>query len=177
MNAKECDRESRRDTWFENRLVSKSGCQDGGLLCMHKIENRSLWREEMSYGGGTKSVCPKDGWRVLLPVHFWYCSSKRHLDGSLSKTLWVGLFVRTSEEKMLQRFFIEAHIYSSVEELWTHDPKVVSLNPVCDRHFVSLRRLFTLLILTRCINGYQLRLGRLGSLCEGLATLPQQHHE
>ena len=21
MNAKECDRESRRDTWFENRLV------------------------------------------------------------------------------------------------------------------------------------------------------------
>ena len=24
MNAKECDRESRRDTWFENRLVGKS---------------------------------------------------------------------------------------------------------------------------------------------------------
>ena len=34
-------------------FLSKSSCQYGGKLYMHKTENKSLWKEEMSYGGDT----------------------------------------------------------------------------------------------------------------------------
>ena len=34
-------------------FLSKSSCQYGGKLYMHKTENKSLWRDEMSYGGET----------------------------------------------------------------------------------------------------------------------------
>ena len=34
-------------------LFPKSSCQYCSLLYMHKIENKSLWGDEMSYGGET----------------------------------------------------------------------------------------------------------------------------
>ena len=34
-------------------FLSKSSCQYGGYLYMHKTENKSLQKDEMSYGGET----------------------------------------------------------------------------------------------------------------------------
>ena len=34
-------------------FLSKSSCQYGGYLYMHKKENKILWKEEVSYGGET----------------------------------------------------------------------------------------------------------------------------
>ena len=34
-------------------FLSKSSCQYGGQLYMYKTENKSLWRDEMSYGSDT----------------------------------------------------------------------------------------------------------------------------
>ena len=34
-------------------FLSKSSCQYGSQLYMHKIENKKLWKEEMSDGGET----------------------------------------------------------------------------------------------------------------------------
>ena len=34
-------------------FLSKSSCQYGGLLYMHKIEHKSLWKKELSYDGDT----------------------------------------------------------------------------------------------------------------------------
>ena len=43
-------------------------------VCVHKIENKSLWKEEMSCGIGTWY-----NWRVHFSLKLWLCLVNFHL--------------------------------------------------------------------------------------------------